>query len=186
MRGAGCFRQRTGAGRVFDQEAGEKLRVVSQREMCGQRTQPLPSPAGWWTMCASGGAKDVHMRLLTIVYSVALLVAPSTGFSQGVATSTPSLVLTPQAIERFAGPAREQHSLKPDDGLRRWSSTQHMAVLWSTAIACTAIGSGCAAMPPMPTLLTPPGGEAWRLAGCKSAETCNQLWKPSIPLRVQN
>ena len=95
---------------------------------------------------------------------------------------SPSLVLTPQGAERLAPPARSESQLSLRSELESpgWSRAQSLALLWATTIACGAMGSSCALMPPTPTPTTPPGSESWQRVGCKTPETCGWLWAPAI------
>jgi len=132
------------------------------------------------------------MRLLAIVCLTALGSTPVVSAAQDVdakpalrslpSERSPSIVLTPQGAERLVPPARgeNQMSLRSELETPGWSRAQSLALLWTTTIACSAMGSGCSAMLAAPTSTTPPGGESWRLAGCKTPETCGWMWKPVI------
>ena len=95
---------------------------------------------------------------------------------------SPSLVLTPQGAERLAPPARNesQSSLRSELESPGWSRAQSLALLWTTAIACSVTRLGCVAMPPVQPQITPPGSESWQRVGCKTPETCGWLWAPEI------
>jgi hypothetical protein len=94
-----------------------------------------------------------------------------------------SVVLTPQAAERLAARpgAATQANTSGEASVAQLTRTQTTALLWATSIACGALGLACSPMPPPPTATTPPGAEAWRRAGCRSAETCGWLWQPQLP-----
>jgi len=96
--------------------------------------------------------------------------------------SSPSLVLTPQGAERLIPPTRSEigPSLPSELEAPGWSRAQSLALLWTTRIACAAMGSGCASLPPAPTPTTPPGSEPWQRVGCRTPETCGWLWVPAI------
>ena len=96
---------------------------------------------------------------------------------------SPSLVLTPQGDERLALAARIDNHLPLRSELETpmWSRSQSFALLWATTIACAAMGTSGAAMPPAPTPITPPGSESWRRAGCKTPDSCGWLWTSPIP-----
>jgi hypothetical protein len=133
------------------------------------------------------------MKLLVIACLAVLGSTPTVSAAQDVdakaalrswpSEGSPSLVLTPQGAERLARPERRegQLSLRSELETPGWSRAQSLALLWATTIACSAMGSGCSAMLPAPTSTTPPGGEPWQLAGCKTPETCGWMWKPVIP-----
>ena len=95
---------------------------------------------------------------------------------------SPSVVLTPQGAERLAplNPRNAQALLRSELETPGWSRAQSLALLWTTTIACAAMRSGCAPMPPAPKVITPPGGESWQRVGCKTAEACGWLWTPAI------
>jgi hypothetical protein len=132
------------------------------------------------------------MKFLAFVCFVVLASAPVVSTAQDVdAKSTlrslssekaPSLVLTPQGAERLAPPTRspDQLSLWSELESPGWSRAQSLALLWTTTIACAAMGSSCVPMPPAPTPTTPPGSESWQRVGCKTPETCGWLWGPAI------
>lgn len=132
------------------------------------------------------------MKSLAILCFAALVSTPVVSTAQDVdAKSTlrslsseqsPSLVLTPQGAERLAPPTRspDQFSLRSELESPGWSRAQSLALLWTTTIACAAMGSSCAPMPPAPTPTTPPGSESWQRVGCKTPETCGWLWGPAI------
>jgi hypothetical protein len=93
----------------------------------------------------------------------------------GSVIGTPSLVLTDQGRERHIGAASPEPAVAPikwDFQQPTLPSGQHWLFGLATMIACNALQSGCARMPPAPTPLTPPGGESWRLNGCTSPNTC--------------
>ena len=132
------------------------------------------------------------MKFLATLCLVALASTPVVSTAQDVdAKSTlrslssersPSLVLTPQGAERLAPPTRSADPLSLRSELESpgWSRAQSLALLWTTTIACAAMGSSCALMPPAPTPTTPPGSESWQRVGCKTPETCGWLWGPAI------
>jgi len=94
-----------------------------------------------------------------------------------------SLVLTPQGVQRQEAPFRSEvqssFSFEPEQPL--WSRARLNALYLATTFLCAAMGSNCGPMPPTPAPLTPPGGETWRLVGCKSPNTCQRLWMPETP-----
>ena len=96
---------------------------------------------------------------------------------------SPSLVLTPQGAERLAPAARidNQLPLRSELEIPTWSRSQSLALLWATTIACVAMGTSCAPMPPAPTPITPPGSESWQRVGCKTPDSCGWLWTSPIP-----
>ena len=132
------------------------------------------------------------MKFLAVVCLVVLASAPVVSAAQDVDARAalrslpseryPSLVLTPQGVERLAPPTRSetQFSLRSELESPGWSRAQSLVLLWTTTIACAAMGSGCAPMLPTPTPNTPPGSELWQHAGCKTPETCGWLWRPAI------
>ena len=133
-----------------------------------------------------------RMKFLAIVCLAGLVSTPVVSTEQDVdakptlrslsSERSPSLVLTPQGAERLAPPTRNPDQLSLGSGLESpgWSRAQSFALLWTTTIACAAMGSSCALMPPAPTPTTPPGSESWQRVGCKTPETCGWLWKPAI------
>lgn len=96
---------------------------------------------------------------------------------------SPSLVLTPQGVQRQEVPFRSQVPILPSFELEQaqWSRARINALYLATTYLCAAMGSNCTPMPPAPAPLTPPGGETWRLVGCKSPNTCPGLWMPETP-----
>lgn len=132
------------------------------------------------------------MKIVAIVCGVILGATPIVSAAQSpVAQDTVrpspnetslSLVLTPQGIDRLVPPMRSeaQAPLRSELEAPGWSRAQSLALLWTTTIACAAMGSRCAPMPPAPTLATPPGSESWQRVGCKTPETCGWLWVPAI------
>ena len=133
------------------------------------------------------------MKLLAIGCLAALISVPFPSAAQDAdakaairslpSERSQSLVLTPQGAERLAPAARidNQLPLRSELETPTWSHSQSLALLWATTIACAAMGTSCAAMPPAPTPITPPGSESWRRAGCKTPETCGWLWVSPIP-----
>ena len=133
-----------------------------------------------------------RMKFLAIVCLVVLGSTPVVSAAQDIdakaplrsllSEGSPSLVLTPQGAERMVSPKRRQSpfSLRSEVEAPGWSRGQSLALLWATTVACAAMGSGCAPMPPAPTPTTPPGSESWQRGGCKSPETCGWLWTPAI------
>src|SRR5262245_17972459 len=132
------------------------------------------------------------MKFLAIVCVVVLGATPIASAAQGAdpqdavrslpSERSPSLVLTPQGVERLAPPTRNQtqSSLRSELESPGWSRAQSLSLLWTMAIACAAMGSSCAPTPPAPTPTTPPGSESWQRVGCKTPETCGWLWAPAV------
>jgi hypothetical protein len=132
------------------------------------------------------------MRFLAIVCLAVLGSTPLVSAAQVVdakaalrslpSERSPSLVLTPQGAERLAPPApsESQLSLRSELEPPEWTRAQTLALLWTTAIACSVTRLGCVAMPPAQPQITPPGSESWRRVGCKTPETCGWLWAPEI------
>jgi len=132
------------------------------------------------------------LKFVAIVCLAVLGSAPVMSAAQDVEARTalrsspseryPSLVLTPQGVERLAPPARSETglSVRSELGSPGWSRAQSLALSLTTTIACAVMGSACAPMLPTPMPATPPGSELWQLAGCKTPATCGWLWGPAI------
>ena len=94
--------------------------------------------------------------------------------------SMPSLIFTPQAVQRQAPGPNSNDALPVEFRQERPapSRSQSLVFLWATTFACAAMGSHCASEVPTASGITPPGSEPWRIAGCKSPEACPPFWEP--------
>jgi hypothetical protein len=124
------------------------------------------------------------MRLLAIVCIAALGLVPVVSGAQDLdakaalrslpSERSSSLVLTAQGAERLAPPVRSESplSLRSEWDTASVSRAQSLALLLTAQIACAAMGTSCALMPPAPTAITPPGSESWQRGGCKTPQAC--------------
>lgn len=121
-------------------------------------------------------------RILASLLANALMAAVAVNAAEGGAPEarevdrsiSASVVLTPQGVERHAravpGPSLAIPNKADVEG-PTWSSGQIWLLGIATIVACNAFSSHCAGLS-TPTPLTPPGGESWRIMGCKSENTC--------------
>ena len=122
-------------------------------------------------------------RILASLLAKALMAAVAVGAAEGGASEvravdrsiSASVVLTPQGVERQAravpGPSLAIPNKADVVEGPTWSSGQTWLLGIATIVACNAFSTHCAGLSP-PTPLTPPGGESWRIKGCKSENTC--------------
>jgi hypothetical protein len=121
-------------------------------------------------------------QILASFLATSLMAAVAVSAAEGGASEvravdrsiSAAVVLTPQGVERQAravpGPSPAIPN-KTEVGAPTWSSGQTWLLGIATIVACNAFFSHCAGLSP-PTPLTPPGGESWRIKGCKSENTC--------------
>lgn len=137
------------------------------------------------------------MRALAIATSVLFLTAPAVGSPQNAdlkvvlrdlpGEGTQSLVLTRQGAERLAAPRRSEdmQQFAFDLEVPPWSRGKAWALYYATLIACGAMGSACASVTEASTTSpTPPGGEPWRLIGCKTPPDCEDVRSATRDLQL--